>query len=305
MIALVAMLYSSTYAIYASGKDAVLGGTIVMALGFVIWGFIAPRFSGKAGMPAPEPRADRTRREEREYGQSAQSESSSRHRGVSSRRSASQCWRPSLRCRCSACGGGRHAGSNPPGGQRSSSGTGTTRGRFRYKDESGKAAGYSIALCEKIADDVKTELGLPSDCRVGSRHARRSLPGRAAGQGRPVVRSGHRDVDKEEGRLVLDPHLSERDRGDSSGQTLPSSCARCWRAGRHRVRSGARSPARILRRRRSLSSRARRARSWLTDRMDKVPYRRHGGPRGQLPGGHPARARPQFRRFLRRPPHLV
>jgi len=46
VIALVAMLYS-TYAIYASGKDAVLGGTIVMALGFVIWGFIAPRFALK------------------------------------------------------------------------------------------------------------------------------------------------------------------------------------------------------------------------------------------------------------------
>jgi putrescine:ornithine antiporter len=46
VIALVAMLYS-TYAIYASGKDAVLGGTIVMALGFVIWGFLAPRFTTK------------------------------------------------------------------------------------------------------------------------------------------------------------------------------------------------------------------------------------------------------------------
>jgi polar amino acid transport system substrate-binding protein len=33
---------------------------------------------------------------------------------------------------------------------------------FSYKDESGKAAGYSIALCEKVADDVKTELGLPA-----------------------------------------------------------------------------------------------------------------------------------------------
>ena len=42
-IALVAMLYS-VYAIYASGKDAVLGGMLVMALGFIIWGFIAPRF---------------------------------------------------------------------------------------------------------------------------------------------------------------------------------------------------------------------------------------------------------------------
>jgi polar amino acid transport system substrate-binding protein len=32
---------------------------------------------------------------------------------------------------------------------------------FSY-DEGGKAAGYSVALCEKIADDVKTELSLPS-----------------------------------------------------------------------------------------------------------------------------------------------
>jgi putrescine:ornithine antiporter len=44
-IATVAMLYS-TYAIYASGTDAVMGGTLVMALGFIIWGFIAYRFAG-------------------------------------------------------------------------------------------------------------------------------------------------------------------------------------------------------------------------------------------------------------------
>jgi putrescine:ornithine antiporter len=42
-IAVVAMLYS-TYAIYASGVDAVMGGTLVMAIGFIIWGFIASRF---------------------------------------------------------------------------------------------------------------------------------------------------------------------------------------------------------------------------------------------------------------------
>ena len=42
-VAVVAMLYS-TFAIYASGASAVLGGTVVMALGFVIYGFLAPRF---------------------------------------------------------------------------------------------------------------------------------------------------------------------------------------------------------------------------------------------------------------------
>ena len=52
-ITVVAMLYS-TYAIYASGKDAVLGGTIVLALTFIVYGFLAPRFSGAgAGARAP------------------------------------------------------------------------------------------------------------------------------------------------------------------------------------------------------------------------------------------------------------
>jgi putrescine:ornithine antiporter len=46
-ITLVAMLYS-VYAIFASGKDAVMGGTIAWGLGLVIWGYIAPRFSSAA-----------------------------------------------------------------------------------------------------------------------------------------------------------------------------------------------------------------------------------------------------------------
>ena len=44
-ITVIAMLYS-TYAIFASGKDAVLGGTIVLALTFILYGFLAPRFMG-------------------------------------------------------------------------------------------------------------------------------------------------------------------------------------------------------------------------------------------------------------------
>jgi putrescine:ornithine antiporter len=47
-VALIAMLYS-TYAIYASGLDAVLGGMLVMASGYVIYGFIAHRFAAPAG----------------------------------------------------------------------------------------------------------------------------------------------------------------------------------------------------------------------------------------------------------------
>ncbi len=53
IIATVAMLYS-TFALYASGKDAVMGGTLVMAIGFIIWGFIAYRFAAvrRATVPA-------------------------------------------------------------------------------------------------------------------------------------------------------------------------------------------------------------------------------------------------------------
>ena len=50
-VAVVAMLYS-VYSLYASGKDAVLGGTLVLALGLILFGLIAPRF-----VPAPAPAA--------------------------------------------------------------------------------------------------------------------------------------------------------------------------------------------------------------------------------------------------------
>jgi putrescine:ornithine antiporter len=52
-ILIVALAYS-IFAIYASGKDAVLGGTLVLAFAYVIWGFISPRFA------SPAPAATRT-----------------------------------------------------------------------------------------------------------------------------------------------------------------------------------------------------------------------------------------------------
>ena len=46
-IATVGMIFS-VFAIYASGKDAVFGGMIVTGIAFMIWGFLAPRFTATA-----------------------------------------------------------------------------------------------------------------------------------------------------------------------------------------------------------------------------------------------------------------
>jgi len=52
-VACIAMLYS-VFAIYASGKDAVFGGMLVAGIGWMIWGFIAPRFSAGPGVAMKE-----------------------------------------------------------------------------------------------------------------------------------------------------------------------------------------------------------------------------------------------------------
>jgi putrescine:ornithine antiporter len=52
VVATIAMVYS-VYAIFASGKDAVLGGMIVMGIGYMTYGFIAHRFV--AVMPEAKP----------------------------------------------------------------------------------------------------------------------------------------------------------------------------------------------------------------------------------------------------------
>jgi len=53
VVALIAMGYS-VFALYASGMEAVMGGMLVLGIAYIIWGFIAPRFTAPvaAGRPA-------------------------------------------------------------------------------------------------------------------------------------------------------------------------------------------------------------------------------------------------------------
>ena len=48
-ITVVGILYS-VYALYAAGTDAVMGGMLVMGIGWLVWLFIAPRFESKAAV---------------------------------------------------------------------------------------------------------------------------------------------------------------------------------------------------------------------------------------------------------------
>jgi putrescine:ornithine antiporter len=53
IVVAIAMIYS-VYALFASGKDAVMGGMLVLGVTYIIWGFIAGRF-----IPGLAPKADR------------------------------------------------------------------------------------------------------------------------------------------------------------------------------------------------------------------------------------------------------
>jgi putrescine:ornithine antiporter len=44
MVIVVALVYS-IYAVFASGKDAVFGGMLVLGVGYAVWGFIAARLA--------------------------------------------------------------------------------------------------------------------------------------------------------------------------------------------------------------------------------------------------------------------
>ncbi len=132
VLSVFAMLYS-TYAIYASGKDAVLGGMIIVAITYIIYGFLAPRFTVMQS-PALAP-------------------------GRAAAIAVTALVMLALLPATPASAGPVLERIKESG--KLNLGFGNER-PFSYKDDSGKPAGYAIELCDKIAEGVKTELGLAS-----------------------------------------------------------------------------------------------------------------------------------------------
>jgi len=133
VVVLIATLYS-TYAIYASGATAVLGGTVVMVLGFVIYGFLAPRFEVR------KTTSQSTEAVRRVVATGVVGFALLIAAAVPVRAATLDRVRETNRLRL-----GYVAEARP----------------FSYQDASGNPAGYSVALCQKVADAVKTQVGTP------------------------------------------------------------------------------------------------------------------------------------------------
>ena len=127
-VTVLALLYS-IYAIYASGASAVLGGMLVMGIGYTIYGFLSPRFELTPGRKVPV---------------------------------AAGAVALAL-----LCGMGAAPGSAATLDRIRETGVvrlGYLDGvrPFSYRDEAGKPAGYAVKLCERVAADLGRELSLPA-----------------------------------------------------------------------------------------------------------------------------------------------
>ena len=136
IVTVIALAYS-VYAVYASGKDAVLGGMLVMAVGYVIYGFMAFRFSSATSI-----------------GRAAASAAAALAIG--------------FMVLASLFGPPAHADEPGPAGTlarikqagKIDLGYFSDAQPFSYKDQTGRVTGYAVALCQKIADQIKSELRL-------------------------------------------------------------------------------------------------------------------------------------------------
>jgi putrescine:ornithine antiporter len=147
VIAVVAMGYS-VFALYASGADAVLGGMLVLGIAYIIWGFIAPRF----GLPQTATAA------------------ASRAAPASPGTPAPAAARTTAGLVGVAILAGLLFAPSPANAATIDRIKETGHVRFGFLKDAppfsvatgtGAPDGYSVALCKKIAEDIKTDLALP------------------------------------------------------------------------------------------------------------------------------------------------
>jgi putrescine:ornithine antiporter len=154
VIAVVAMGYS-VFALYASGADAVLGGMLVLGIAYIIWGFIAPRF----GLPQTAAAAA-----------SRAAPASPGTAAPAAARTAGPAAAHALIGVSILVGAGAMFASPPAAAATIDRIKETGHIRLGFLKDAppfsvasggGAPDGYSVALCKKIAEDIKHDLALP------------------------------------------------------------------------------------------------------------------------------------------------
>lgn len=155
VVAVIAMAYS-IYALYAAGKDAVLGGMLVMAIGYVIFGFIAPRFTSmRAPTMSPTMAAAAMLVLAITY--------------VFSPPSAHAADKPAALA--TAPTPAEPVAAPPPATSaldrirqtgKITLGYGESYAPFTFRDGGGKVNGYTASLCQMVVEQIKSDLALPN-----------------------------------------------------------------------------------------------------------------------------------------------
>ncbi len=175
---------------------------------------------------------------------------------------------------------------------------------FSYRDESGNPTGYSVALCSRIAEQVKTELGLST---VAVEWVPVTLEDRfrAVQEGKIDLLCGaaSTSLSRMKEVVVLDPDLPGRHRGASAcGRFSPGCATSCrqeppsgpfWRA----------HPARVLEGKTFSVVAGTTSERWLAGRLDTFQLTAKVVPVDELRGRRAAGAEPQLRRLFRRTRH--
>jgi putrescine:ornithine antiporter len=139
-VTIVALAYS-VYAIYASGKEAVLGGMLVMAIGYAIYGFAASRYRPSPASAGPT---------------AADSAATALVIGILV---LSALVPDPVRAQETATSGTlqriRQSGNITMGYL-------SEARPFAYKDDAGQVTGYTVALCQKIVEEIRHVPGMPA-----------------------------------------------------------------------------------------------------------------------------------------------
>ncbi len=194
VILLLAMGYS-VFALYASGKDAVMGGMLVLGVVYIVWGFIANRFTGELeGSPAR--RGEGMRRKNMRIKSSAM---------FAAAVVALACAMPAAaqtldRIKETAFIKLGYLDDARP---------------FSFAGSAGKPDGYTIELCQRVVEELKKDLALAAvelAVRAGG-HGLAHVRARQRAH-RPAVFTEQRDAGQAQGSVVLDPGVR---RWDSRG----------------------------------------------------------------------------------------